>query len=189
MNEIIEFSTREEFREWLVENCLSKSGVWLLFGKAGRAENDQGGRSAGGSPLLWLDRRANGSALTRKLTESILLCAEKTANGRRKTKPWLKSWNNKGLYATDYGRARIRRSQEKTASRNAPKIRRLTEDMIDSLAALLKQYDPAYTNFLSMSLSVKKTYTRAYFDAKTDAGREKRLAWMVDRLNENLKPM
>ncbi len=26
-------------------------------------------------------------------------------------------------------------------------------------------------------------------DAKTDAGREKRIAWMVDRLNKNLKPM
>lgn len=24
---------------------------------------------------------------------------------------------------------------------------------------------------------------------KTDAGREKRIAWMVDRLNKNLKPM
>jgi hypothetical protein len=41
----------------------------------------------------------------------------------------------------------------------------------------------------AMSLSVKKTYTRAYFDAKTEAGREKRIAWMVDRLNRNLKPM
>ncbi len=40
-----------------------------------------------------------------------------------------------------------------------------------------------------MPPSVKKTYTRAYLDAKTDAGREKRLAWMVDRLNRNLKPM
>lgn len=35
----------------------------------------------------------------------------------------------------------------------------------------------------------EKTYTRAYFDAKTDAGRKKRMAWMVDRLNKNLKPM
>ena len=35
----------------------------------------------------------------------------------------------------------------------------------------------------------KKTYARAYFDAKTDAGREKRIVWMVDRLNRNLKPM
>jgi len=40
-----------------------------------------------------------------------------------------------------------------------------------------------------MSLSVKKTYTRAYFDAKTDAGRVKRLTWMIERLEKNLKPM
>lgn len=36
---------------------------------------------------------------------------------------------------------------------------------------------------------IMKTYSRAYFDAKADAGREKRIAWMVDRLNRNLKPM
>ncbi len=30
-----------------------------------------------------------------------------------------------------------------------------------------------------MSLSVKKTYVKAYLDAKTDTGREKRIAWMV----------
>jgi hypothetical protein len=39
-----------------------------------------------------------------------------------------------------------------------------------------------------MSPSEKKTYIRGYFDAKTDAGRNKRLSWMIERLNENLKP-
>ena len=42
---------------------------------------------------------------------------------------------------------------------------------------------------LAMSLSVRKTYVRVYLDAKTDAGRERRLAWITDRLNQNLKPM
>lgn len=65
----------------------------------------------------------------------------------------------------------------------------VTEEQIAQLSALLEGYEPACTNFQAMSLSVKKTYTRAYFDAKTDAGREKRIAWMVDRLNKNLKPM
>ena len=54
---------------------------------------------------------------------------------------------------------------------------------------LLKGNEPAYTNFLVMPPSVKKTYTGAYWDAKTDAGRGKRLLWMIDRLNQNLKPM
>ncbi|MCI2979639.1 YdeI/OmpD-associated family protein [[Clostridium] innocuum] len=40
-----------------------------------------------------------------------------------------------------------------------------------------------------MPASVKKTYTRAYLDAKTEAGRSRRLAWMMDRLENNLKPM
>ena len=40
-----------------------------------------------------------------------------------------------------------------------------------------------------MPPSVRKTYARAYYDAKTDATREKRLAWMLDRLDRNLKPM
>ena len=65
----------------------------------------------------------------------------------------------------------------------------VTEEQIAQVAALLEGHEPAWTNFQAMPLSVKKTYTRAWFDAKTDAGREKRLAWMVDRLNRNLRPM
>ena len=35
MNDILVFSERAEFRNWLTENCLSTDGVWLLFGKHG----------------------------------------------------------------------------------------------------------------------------------------------------------
>lgn len=65
----------------------------------------------------------------------------------------------------------------------------MTEEQIAQLSALLKEYELASANFEAMSPSVKKTYMRAYLDAKTDDGREKRIAWMVDRLNKNLKPM
>ncbi len=57
------------------------------------------------------------------------------------------------------------------------------------LAALLEGHEPAYQNFRTMPLSVQKTYARAYFDAKTQAGREKRLLWLIDRLDKNLRPM
>lgn len=40
-----------------------------------------------------------------------------------------------------------------------------------------------------MSFSIKKTYVKAFLDAKTASRREKRIAWLVDRLNKNLKPM
>ena len=51
----------------------------------------------------------------------------------------------------------------------------VTEEQINEVVELLKKSQLAYTNFLNMSLSVQKTYTRAYFYAKTDAGRAKRL--------------
>ena len=65
----------------------------------------------------------------------------------------------------------------------------MTEEQIEYVADLLKDNELAYANFLKMSPSVKRTYTRAYLDAKTDAGRTKRLAWMTERLEKNLKPM
>ncbi len=89
---------------------------------------------------------------------------------------------------TDFGRRKIEEAQ-KNGQWDAPKPEAVTEEHIASLSALLEGYEPAYTNFQAMSLSVRKTYTRAYFDAKTQAGRERRIAWMVDRLNRNLKPM
>lgn len=58
-----------------------------------------------------------------------------------------------------------------------------------AVSALLQEHEPAYSNFQKMSHSVQKTYVRAYFDAKTEAGRERRLSWMLDRLNKGLKPM
>ena len=66
---------------------------------------------------------------------------------------------------------------------------KLTDEQIGVLSNLLKNHEPAYTNYQNMSPSVRKTYARAYYDAKTDAGREKRLAWIIDRLDKNLRPM
>ena len=90
---------------------------------------------------------------------------------------------------TDLGRKKIdeARGNGQWEASSPPAI--VTEEQIACLSALLEAYEPAHTNFLAMPPSVKKTYTRAYLDAKTDAGREKRIAWMVDRLNKNLKPM
>lgn len=90
---------------------------------------------------------------------------------------------------TDYGRKKIADAKKNGQWDAVNPLAVITEEQIARLSAILESYEPACTNFQAMSLSVKKTYTRAFFDAKTDAGREKRIAWMVDRLNKNLKPM
>ena len=89
---------------------------------------------------------------------------------------------------TEHGRKKIEEAK-KNGQWDAPKPMPVTEEQIACLSSLLEGYEPAFTNFEAMSLSVKKTYARAYFDAKTESGREKRIAWMVGRLNQNLKPM
>lgn len=90
---------------------------------------------------------------------------------------------------TDFGREKIEDAKKNGQWDAVNPLAVITDGQIAQLSAILESYEPAHTNFQDMSLSVKKTYTRAFFDAKTDAGREKRIAWMVDRLNKNLKPM
>ena len=104
-----------------------------------------------------------------------------------KNKALAKSLEEQGLM-TDFGRAKIEEAK-KNGLWKAPRPMAVTEEQIAQVSALLEGNEPAYTNFLAMPPSVQKTYTRAYFDAKTDAGRERRIAWMTDRLNRNLKPM
>ena len=104
-----------------------------------------------------------------------------------KNKALVQSLEERGLM-TDFGRKKVQEARE-NGQWDEPKPTAVTEEQIACLSALLEGYEPAWTNFQAMSLSVKKTYTKACLDAKTDAGREKRIAWMVDRLNKNLKPM
>lgn len=47
----------------------------------------------------------------------------------------------------------------------------LGEEQIAEFCALIKAYSPANANYQAMPPSAEKTYARAYFDAKTDAGK------------------
>ena len=55
--------------------------------------------------------------------------------------------------------------------------------------ALICGHEPAYANWSRMSPSVRRTYARAYFDAKTEQTRARRLERILDRLHQNLKLM
>lgn len=79
-----------------------------------------------------------------------------------KNKTLVKKLEQQGLM-TDFGREKVAQAR-KNGQWDAPKAPDVTEEQTAQ-------------------------YTRAYFDAKTDAGRDKRLSRMVDRLNKNLKPM
>jgi uncharacterized protein YdeI (YjbR/CyaY-like superfamily) len=111
----------------------------------------------------------------------------KNSNWSDKNKAAVELLDKQGLM-TDYGRSKIEEAR-KNGKWDAQKSPVPTDEQMTFLLDLLKEYEQAYTNYLTMSPSVKKTYVRAYFDAKTDAGRAGRLSWIVGRLNENLRPM
>ena len=180
------FTSRDEFRNWLEKNCLSSGGIWLLFGKAG------GPKTIGANEALeealcfgWID----GQMKSMDDNKYIKYFSSRRENSKwsEKNKTLTEKLEKQGLM-TDYGKIKIEEAK-KNGQWDAPKPTEVTDEQIGLLCELLKEHEPAYTNFQTMTPSVKKTYTRAYLDAKTDAGRIKRLAWMIERLNKNLKPM
>ena len=186
MSEMMEFADREEFRKWLQDNCLSSTGVWLLFGKSGGPKTIKAGEALEEALCFgWIDGQMQ--SIDDKVYKKYFSMRREKSKWSEKNKTLVESLEKRGLM-TDFGRKKIGEAK-KNGQWDAPKPMAITEEQIAQLSALLESYEPAYTNFQAMSLSVKKTYTRAYFDAKTDAGREKRLAWIVDRLNKNLRPV
>lgn len=186
MSDILEFSGRAEFREWLYEHCMSKDGVWLLFGKAGGPKTIKAGEALEEALCFgWIDGLMQ--SIDEKTYKKYFSMRREKSKWSEKNKALVKSLEERGLM-TDFGRKKIEEAR-KNGQWYAKNSVAVTEEQIADLSALLESYEPAYTNFQAMSLSVKKTYTKAYLDAKTEVGREKRIAWMVDRLNKNLKPM
>ncbi|MGG5315372.1 YdeI/OmpD-associated family protein [Enterococcus sp. AZ072] len=186
MNNLLTFRDRGEFRTWLAENGTTSEGVWLLFGKKG------GPATLSANDALeealcygWIDGQMK--SLDDHSYKKYFACRRANSKWSEKNKKLVKKLEEQGKM-TELGRAKINEAKE-NGQWDKPKAPQITEENIVMVADLLKEYEPARMNFEAMSASVKKTYTRAYLDAKTDAGREKRLAWMVDRLNQNLKPM
>lgn len=92
---------------------------------------------------------------------------------RRKGSKWSDKNKNlveelevKGLM-TDFGRMKIDEAKQ-NGMWDAPKPEPISEEQILMLTELLKSNEQALANFKAMSLSVRKTYTGLYFDAKSD---------------------
>lgn len=180
------FVTREEFRKWLSEHCRTCKGVWLLIGKAKGPKTIKAEEALEEALCFgWIDGQMQ--SIDDKAYKKYFSMRRANSKWSEKNKALVKSLEERGLM-TDFGRKKIDEAK-RNGQWDAIDPMTFTQEQINVLDEILKDYEPAHTNFQAMSLSVKKTYTRAYFDAKTDAGKAKRIDWIVDRLNKNLKPM
>lgn len=186
MSDVLEFPSREDFRQWLCENCSAHAGVWLLFGKAGGPKTVKAGEALEEALCFgWIDGQMQ--SIDDRSYKKYFSMRRENSKWSEKNKALAEKLERLGLM-TDLGRAKIEEAR-RNGQWDAPKAPAVTEEQVAAVAAVLEGHEPARTNYLTMSLSVQKTYARAYFDAKTDAGREKRTQWMIERLGKNLKPM
>lgn len=186
MTQHLQFISREEFRNWLHDNCLSSNGVWLLFGKSGGPKTIKAGEALEEALCFgWIDGQMQ--SIDDKTYIKYFSERRKNSKWSAKNKALAKGLEEQGLM-TDYGRTKIEEAK-KNGQWDVARPPAITDEQIAYLSDILKEYKLAYTNFQAMPPSVKKTYTKAYFEAKTDAGRAKRISWMVERLEKNLKPM
>lgn len=160
--------------------------MWLLFGKAGGPETLTANDALEEALCFgWIDGQMQ--SMDDHSYKKYFSQRRENSKWSEKNKALTETLEQRGIM-TDYGRVKITEAKQ-NGQWDAPKAPGITDEQIQAVAELLRDYPTAYTNFEAMAPSARKTYTRAYLDATTDEGREKRLLWMVDGLNKNLKPM
>ena len=180
------FHTPLEFRAWLETNVEQEQGVWLLFGKSPANATIKASEALEEALCFgWID------GVMKKIDEQSYI---KYFCPRRKNSRW--SEKNKKLVTklikqqrmTNFGQLKIDEAKENGQWDKVEKLE-VTGEQIEFVGKLMKSNTQAYENFQNMSLSVRQTYTKAYLAAKTEKGRASRIAWMIERLEKNLKPM
>ena len=179
------FADRAAFRAWLAEN-VDRPGVWLIFGKRGGPKTLTAAQALEEALCFgWIDGLMESIDATRyrkyfaprrpqsKWSEKNRLLAEKLeADG----------------LMTERGRQAIGEAKRRGLFGAGPRMQP-DGDQVEAMRALLRPYGKALAQFDGMSPSVRRTYTASYFSLKTEEGRGKRLAQLVERLELGLNPM
>lgn len=186
MSEVMEFIDRDAWRAWLSKHSQTHEGVWLIFYKKKGTQSLKPAEALEEALCFgWIDGQMK--RINEDTYQKYFSLRRAKSKWSDKNKKLVKLLEEQGRMS-DEGRAKVAEAKQ-NGQWDALDLMALSENHISELSALLKAYEPAYSNFQAMSLSVQKTYARAYYDAKTETGRKKRIAWMVERLNQNLKPM
>lgn len=180
------FETRTDFRNWLNDNCSTNNGIWLVLSKSVSIKTLKASEALEEALCFgWIDGQMQSIDETKYL--KYFSSRRKGSKWSEKNKSLVEGLEAKGLM-TDFGRAKIEEAK-KNGMWDAPKPEPITDKQVQMLAELIKDIEPAYTNFNSMSPSVRRNYTGLYFDAKSDDAKQRRLEKIIGRLNLNLRPM
>jgi uncharacterized protein YdeI (YjbR/CyaY-like superfamily) len=187
MNEQLMFADRESFRQWLAQNHDTHKGCWLVMGKGGKLQTVTPDEALEEALCYgWIDGLIKSIDTTKYI---------KKFSPRRHDSSW--SPRNKEIVErlekngkmTEHGMQAVAEGKKSGAWDNAHKRPAVSNDQVEEFTSLIRSTEPAYTNFIKMSPSVQQTYTYSYLDAKQEETRKNRLKKIIERLNENKKPM
>ena len=185
MQELL-FPSRSDFRKWLVENAITSDGVWLVFGKTKEVVSLTANDALEEALCFgWIDGQMKSIDNTKYL---------KYFARRRARSPW--SDKNKKTVEILQKRGIMTELGEKAvenAKRNgewdAQKSNKITDEQVEAFAEKLVGISPAHDNFKKMSRSIQLSYAGRYLSFKTEEARQRDFEKIIDRLNNNLKPM
>jgi uncharacterized protein YdeI (YjbR/CyaY-like superfamily) len=185
MTDGLVFRTRQEFRDWLSSNS-SNQGIWLVFGK------DDSFLTITPSEALeealcfgWID------GLIKKIDGSTY---KKYFSPRRKGSRW--SEKNKQLadklmseqLMTSRGHEVIERAK-RDGTWDIVQDRTIPDERYDEFETHISKSKTALENFRKMPKSTRQQFVGLYFEAKKEETRVRRLAKLIDLLEQNKKPM
>lgn len=184
-DELLLFPDRASFREWLSAHT-DHPGAWLIFSKSKKLKTLTAAEALEEALCFgWIDGQMESIDETRyRKYFSPRRAQSKWSDKNRKLAEKLEA---EGLM-TDAGRAKIEEAK-KNGSYEGNARMTITDGQVEALRRLLSSSETALTNFDSMTPSVRRTYTGAYFSTKTESGRAKKLVQLIERLELNLNPM
>lgn len=186
MSEKYAFKTREEFHQWLLSNYMQDDGIWIIFDKTIKKNVLKASEALEEALCFgWVDGQMK--SIDQNSYMKYFVKRRNNSKWSEKNKKLAIELEEKGCMQ-DAGKIKIIEAMQ-SGQWDINNTLEVLDSDLNKLLDVLKDNELAYTNFLAMSPSIKKTYTKAFMDPKTEAGKQKRIAWIIDRLNQNLKPM
>jgi uncharacterized protein YdeI (YjbR/CyaY-like superfamily) len=180
------FSKRDDFRAWLRDNSETSEGVWLIFGKTEAVVTISANDALEEALCFgWIDGQIQSIDGTRYLKYFAKRRAKSVWS--EKNKRTAEVLQDRGMM-TEHGERAVE-TAKKNGTWDTPKGGPITDEQIEAFAEKLAGISPAYENFNNMPLSVRRTYTRRYLSFKSEEARQRDLEKIVDRLNNDQKPM
>lgn len=180
------FTSRTDFRTWLHENAEKSDGVWLVFGKTEEIVTLSANDALEEALCFgWIDGQMKSIDNTKYM--KYFARRRPRSDWSAKNKRMVETLRENGLM-TEVGERAVEAAR-RNGMWDAPKRAPITDEQVEAFAAKLAGISPAYENFNNMPPSVRFTYTGRYLSFKTEEARQRDFEKIVDRLNQNLKPM